>query len=98
MLGIKCASKFSLIKNYLGKRDFIKIIKHIEKINKNLRLNKFFKIKDIKKIVSIMKNDKKNNSDKISLVLLKNLGKPIINQQFYGKEIESFLKKELNNI
>ena len=45
-----------------------------------------------------MKNDKKNNSNKISLVLLKNLGKPIINQQFNNNEIESFLKKELNNI
>ena len=98
LLGIKCASKFSLTKNFLGKTEFIKIIKHIEKINKNLKLKKFFKIKDIKKIVSLMRNDKKNNSNKISLVLLKNLGKPIINQQFHGKEIENFLKKELNNI
>ena len=98
LLGIKCASKFSFLKNLLKKKDFIKIIKHTEKINKDLRLNKFFKSKDIKKIVSLMKNDKKNNSNKISLVLLKNLGKPIINQQFHGKEIENFLKKELNNI
>ena len=98
MLGIKCASKFSLIKNYLSKSDFVKIIKHIDKINKSLRLKNFFKTKDVKKIVNLMKNDKKNNSNKISLVLLKNLGKPIMDQQFHCKEIETFLKKELNNI
>ena len=98
LLGIKCASKFSFLKNYLSKKDFIKITKHIEKINKGLRLNKFFKTNDIKKVVNLMKNDKKNNSNKISLVLLKNLGRPIIDQQFDSKEIETFLRKELNNI
>ena len=45
-----------------------------------------------------MKNDKKNNSNKINLVLLKNLGRPIIDQRFNGKEIGTFLKNELNNI
>ena len=45
-----------------------------------------------------MRNDKKNNSSKINLVLLKNLGRPIIDQQFNSKEIEIFLKNELNNL
>ena len=98
LLGIKCAAKFSLIKNYLSQSNFNKIITHIENINKNLRLNRFFKIKDIKKIVYLMRNDKKNNSSKINLVLLKNLGRPIIDQQFNSKEIEIFLKNELNNL
>ena len=98
LLGIKCAAKFSLIKNFLSKDNFHKIYNHVEKINKSLRLNKFFKIKDINKIINLMKNDKKNNSNKINLVLLKNLGRPIINQRFNGKEIGTFLKNELNNI
>ena len=71
---------------------------HIEKINKSLRLNKFFKVKDVKNVVNLMKNDKKNNSNKINLVLLKSLGRPIIDQQFNSREIQTFLKNELNNI
>ena len=98
LLGIKCAAKFSFIKNYLSKNNFNKIIMHIEKINKSLRLNKFFKVKDVKNVVNLMKNDKKNNSNKINLVLLKSLGRPIIDQQFNSREIQTFLKNELNNI
>ena len=44
-----------------------------------------------------MKLDKKNKSTKINLVLLKKIGKPIINLNFNFNKIESFLKKELIN-
>jgi len=37
------------------------------------KINKYFKIKDLNKILSFMTKDKKNNSNKISLVLLKKL-------------------------
>ena len=45
-----------------------------------------------------MKNDKKNNSKKINLVLLKNIGQPLINKKFSEKDIDLFLRKELNNL
>ena len=51
LLGIKCAVKFSLIKNFLSYKDYIRILNHIEKININLKLNKFFNFKDIKRII-----------------------------------------------
>ena len=41
--------------------------------------------------------DKKNDTDKINLVLLKRIGHPIINQKYNKKGLESFLKKELMN-
>ncbi len=44
-----------------------------------------------------MLKDKKNNSNKISLVLLKNIGSPLINKEFSKKSIDLFLKKELSN-
>ena len=44
-----------------------------------------------------MKNDKKNNTKKINLVLLKKIGKPIFNLYFKSKKIQYFLKKELVN-
>ena len=42
-----------------------------------------------------MKTDKKNNSDKIKLVLLKKMGKTILNQEYSVKNLNGFLKNEL---
>ena len=44
-----------------------------------------------------MKSDKKNKNKNINLILLKDIGKPIINLNFNEKKIYSFLKKELIN-
>ena len=42
-----------------------------------------------------MKKDKKNDTKKINLVLLKKIGHPIYNLKFDEKKIAFFLKKEL---
>ena len=44
-----------------------------------------------------MLKDKKNNSDKISLVLLKKIGLPLINKEYSKKKLSLFLKNELSN-
>ena len=44
-----------------------------------------------------MTKDKKNNSDRINLILLKKIGEPIINKTFDKSYLRSFLKKELIN-
>ena len=44
-----------------------------------------------------MLKDKKNYSNKINLVLLNKIGKPIINREYSRKRINLFFKKELNN-
>jgi 3-dehydroquinate synthase/shikimate kinase/3-dehydroquinate synthase len=44
-----------------------------------------------------MLKDKKNNSEKINLVLLKKIGYPIINKYFSKDELKRFLAKELLN-
>ena len=44
-----------------------------------------------------MKTDKKNNSDKIKLVLLKKMGQTILNQEYSVKNLNGFLKNELIN-
>ena len=44
-----------------------------------------------------MLKDKKNNSDKINLVLLKNIGSPLINREYNKKNLRLFLKNELTN-
>ena len=42
-----------------------------------------------------MKKDKKNNTKKINLVLLKKIGHPLYKLQFDEKKIFLFFKKEL---
>ena len=44
-----------------------------------------------------MMKDKKNNSKKINLILLKNIGNTIFNNQYDVIKIKKFLKKELTN-
>ena len=61
-----------------------------------MNINKFFSVKNLNKIFSFMKKDKKNNTNKINLVLLKKIGSPIYNFQFDKKKITTFFKKRVN--
>ena len=95
ILGIISAAEFSYYQNLLSKNTLKKIVEHIESLKINLKFNKYFNYKDINKIVNFMKIDKKNNSSKINLILLKSIGKPIINYSYEVNKIAIFLKKNL---
>ena len=97
ILGIKTALNFSLSNNLLKKSEHNLIINHISNFNLPSEINNFFKVKDLDKIMSFMLKDKKNNSNKISLVLLKKIGSPLINKEYNKKNIRSFLKNVLSN-
>ncbi len=97
ILGIRTALNFSFKKKYLKKNDYNILIKHLTNSNLPSNISNFFKVKHLKKIISFMLKDKKNNSDKINLVLLKKIGSPLINKEYNKKNLYSFLKKELNN-
>ena len=57
--------------------------------------DKYFSYKNVNKIIDFMKIDKKNNSNKINLILLKNIGKPVINNSYDVNKIAFFFKKKL---
>ena len=95
ILGIIAAAKFSLLNKILNIKEFNLIENHLKKLNLPRNISKFFSIKNLIKILSFMEKDKKNNTNKINLVLLKNIGSPIYNLQFDKKKIYFFLKKEL---
>ena len=95
ILGIITAAKFSLSNNILNIKEFNLIENHLNKLNLPRNINKFFSIKNLNKLLSFMKKDKKNNMDKINLVLLKKIGSPIHKLQFDEKKINLFLRKEL---
>ena len=95
ILGIKTAAKFSLSNNVLNIKEFNLIESHLNKLSLPRNIRKFFTIKKLNKILSFMKKDKKNDTDKINLVLLKKIGFPIYKLKFDEKKIQLFLRKEL---
>ena len=95
ILGIKMAAKFSLSNNILNIKEFNLIENHLIKLSLPRDINKFFSIRNLNKILSFMKKDKKNNTNRINLVLLKKIGYPIYKRQFDEKKITLFLRKEL---
>ena len=98
ILGIKTALKFSIQKKLINKKTYSIILKHIKKLNFGLNLRNFFKIKDINKLIYYMRNDKKNKSKMINLILLKNIGDPVLNNLYSENDLKQFFKKELLNI
>ena len=97
ILGIKTAAKFSLSSNILSNKEFNMIEDHLNKFNLPRNINKFFSKKNLNRVLSFMEKDKKNNTNKINLVLLKKIGYPIYKMQFDKNKINLFLKKELIN-
>jgi len=51
------------------------IKKHYLSLNLPMKIKKFFKKKEINKIIYFMKKDKKNLNEKINLILIKKIGK-----------------------
>ena len=97
ILGMVTALKFSLKKKFLNMSDYLSIINHITNSKLPFNIKKYFSTKDLNKILTFMAKDKKNNSDKIKLILLKKIGFPTIKDNFKNKELKLFLKKELSN-
>ena len=96
ILGFKTAIKFSYENKILSIKEYYLIINHLKKLNLPRDMNKFFSKKNLFKLLSFMKKDKKNNTNKINLVLLKKIGNPTYKVQWDEKKIHSFLKKELS--
>jgi len=95
MLGIKTAAKLSLLVKILNIKEFNLIENHLNKLDLPRDIKKFFSVKNLRTILSFMKKDKKNDTKKITLILLKKIASPVYNLQFDEKKIASFLKKEL---
>tara|TARA_B100001027_G_C16251527_1_gene324671 strand:- start:212 stop:1321 length:1110 start_codon:yes stop_codon:yes gene_type:complete len=98
ILGIKTSIKFSLKEKLITKKNYDLIYNHIKNLGFSRNLSKIFTKKDIAKLISYMRNDKKNNSDKINLILLKNIGRTVINNLYSSNKLKKFFYKELINL
>ena len=97
ILGIKSALKFSFEKKIFKKDQFNLMSYHLDKPDFPRSIKDYFSPSDLGRIVSFMLRDKKNNSKKIKLMLIKKIGGPIIEKEFSQSTIKEFLKKCLNN-
>ena len=97
ILGIVSSAKFSFQNNILKKKDYEQIMLHALNLKIPTNLNEYFKKKDINSIIKYMKIDKKNNSSKINLILIKKIGKINFGLKFSESKIKKFLIKELAN-
>ena len=95
LIGMLLAIKLSLDKNICS----IKTLKEVEKIYASNKLpsnlNQYLNKKQILNIPKLMINDKKNDDDKINLILLKRIGKTTIPGKIKMSvgQVNKFLKK-----
>ena len=97
LIGIICALNFANQNHIINKVDYKKIINHYKKFKLPMSLKIFFSKKNINKILLFMKKDKKNNNNKINLVLLKKIGTVNYDCQFKISTLYRFFSRELIN-
>ena len=90
------AVNFSKEKKIISNLNSELINKHIKKIEIKNKYQDLFNKKKITSILNFMKSDKKNKSDSINLILIRNFGKLNLNYQAKSGELNKFLLKELN--
>ena len=94
LYGILSAVKFSNKFRFLSRNDYQVLIKHLYKLGFN-NLNKFFKKKDLNKIINFMILDKKNDSKKINLITINKIGKVDISNKFDKNKVKKFIYSQL---
>ncbi len=95
ILGIYSSLKFSLENKLMNLSEFNLITGHLKKAELSYNVSKYFSKINTKKIISYMQNDKKNNSEKINLILLKKIGSMEINKKFNKEKIRLFMNNKL---
>ena len=96
IIGIKNAIEFSNQCKLLKNKSYNLIRNHVDKIPLNKSFKQLFKTKNIDKIISFMKSDKKNNSNNINIILIQNFGRIKTNYQIGQNALKKFLISELN--
>ena len=90
------AVNFSKGKKIISNLNSELINNHIKKIEIKNKYQDLFNRRKITSILNFMKSDKKNKSDSVNLILIRNFGKLNLNYQAKSVELNKFLLKELN--
>ena len=97
ILGIESSINFSLKERLLRLKEYEKIKLHLNKLGLKFKFKDLFKKKDIENLLNYMRNDKKNKTEKINLILLKKIGYASINNYYNVEKLRNFFYKELFN-
>ena len=95
IIGITIALEFSYQRRLIKNKTYNFIKKHLERIPLKKKFTSIFNKKDVSKIISFMKSDKKNTTKKINIILIKDFGKIKTNYQFDQNTLKQFLISEL---
>ena len=96
IIGMKNAVELSNQYKFLKKKSYNLIRNHLDKVPLNKSFKQLFREKDIAKIISFMKSDKKNNSNDINIILIQNFGRIKTSYQIGKNALSKFLISELN--
>ena len=94
LYGILSVAKFSKKFGALSENDYILIVSHLSKLNFT-NLNKFFRKRNLNKIINFMISDKKNISNNINIIIINKIGRVNIDNQFSKSKIKNFIRSEL---
>ena len=94
LLGIMSAAKLSNILKKLKNNELNLILSHLSKLNFH-SLYKYFKKKDLNRIIKFMITDKKNTSNKINLITLKKIGIVDTSVELDTHFVKKFIRLEL---
>ena len=94
LAGMILATKLSVIKKVSNINTLRDLIEIYTSNNLEYSFNKYKKIKEINKLIPYLKNDKKNNDEKINFLLLNKIGKTELPNKFKisTKNLEKFSK------
>ncbi len=95
IFGLKNAVEFSFKRKILSKQKFNIILNHINSIRMKPKIEKLLKKKHVSKIMNYMRSDKKNNSNYINLILIKDFGKIIIDFQINPSSLKKYISSSL---
>ena len=91
LMGMICALEFAYQNKLLKYQELMMVKKHYRELNLRSDIKKYFKKKDINKIIKYMKSDKKNFNENINLVLLKKIGNKPTLIDFSKNKLKVFL-------
>ena len=86
-IGMIIASKISLKMGYIRNKEYEKIFNHFKKVGLPTKDKNMYNTK----ILSLIKNDKKNIKNNINLILLKKIGKVFFSRNINIKKIKEYI-------
>tara|TARA_X000001036_G_scaffold45856_1_gene36706 strand:+ start:5435 stop:6547 length:1113 start_codon:yes stop_codon:yes gene_type:complete len=95
LAGMILATKLSIIKKVCNQKILKDLIEIYTANNLNYTFKKYKNTKEINKLIPYLKNDKKNNDDKVNFILLKKIGKTTMPNKY--KISVSELKKNIKS-